>query len=202
MKSYICIDLETTGFSPDTCDIIEVCAWKIKEGVVKEKYATLVRPVVYVPRNVQQITNITMDMLSDCEPVEPVLANLFEFCEDLPFLGHNLPFDYSFLLNKGKRIGLDFSLKGTRTGIDTLKLCKRYLSLESNKLESVCTALNLPIEHKEFHRASFDVYATNMLYDYFYIYFPNLMGVSTPELLSMNDKKYGKVENDAVLPLD
>ena len=146
MNSYISIDLETTGFSTDTCDIIEIGAWKIKDGVVVDKYCSLVRPYMYIPRNIQQITGITMEDVEDCEPIEPNLISLFEFCEELPFLGHNLQFDYRFLLSKGKNIGLDFSLNGTRTGTDTMKLAKSLLNLDSNKLQDVANHFNIHLD--------------------------------------------------------
>ena len=63
LNNYIALDLETTGFSPKNSDIIEIGAWKIKDGVVKEQFCTYVRPYVYIPRNIQQLTGITMDIL-------------------------------------------------------------------------------------------------------------------------------------------
>lgn len=61
MQDFIAVDLETTGFSTDTCDIIEIGAWKVKDGVVVDKFNTLVRPILYIPRTVQNITGITME---------------------------------------------------------------------------------------------------------------------------------------------
>ena len=127
MKDYIVLDLETTGFSPETCEIIEIGAWKVKEGVVVDKFCTLVRPLTYIPRDVQSITGITNEMVATCDTMEVILPEFFDFCEDLPFLGHNLPFDYRFLEYRGKFIGVDFSLKGSRLGIDTLYLSKKLL---------------------------------------------------------------------------
>lgn len=201
MNSYISIDLETTGFSTDTCDIIEIGAWKIKDGVVVDKYCSLVRPYMYIPRNIQQITGITMEDVEDCEPIEPNLISLFEFCEELPFLGHNLQFDYRFLLSKGKNIGLDFSLNGTRTGTDTMKLAKSLLKLDSNKLQDVASHFNIHLDDNKggYHRAGYDAYVTKLIYDRFLVLYNQAHGVVLPELLSIDDKKYGKVVNNETL---
>lgn len=201
MNSFISIDLETTGFSTETCDIIEIGAWKIKDDVVVDKFCSLVRPYIYIPRNIQQITGITMEDVQDCEPIEPNLISLFEFCEDLPFLGHNLQFDYRFLLAKGKNLGLDFSLDGTRTGICTLKLAKSLLKLESNHLSDVANHFQISLDDSKggYHRAGYDSYVTKLIYDRFKVYYPMANGVVLPELLSIDDKKYGKVVNNETL---
>lgn len=202
LTNYVVVDLETTGFSPDTCDIIQICGWKVSQGVVIDKFCSYVRPHFYIPRTIQSITGITNEALKDCEPIEVVLLDFFDFCGDFAFIGHNLSFDFEFLRIKGKRLGVDFTLNGTRTGIDTLKLCRKYANLSSNKLQDVATALNIPIEGVQFHNAESDVYVTKMIYDYFCINFPALSDVRIPELLTCMDKKYGKVVNNDALPLD
>lgn len=201
MFDYVSVDLETTGFNCETCDIIEIGAWKIKKGVVTDKFCTLVRPVLYIPRTVQEITGITMEDIADCETIEPVLIEFFDWCEDLPFLGHNLPFDYKFLKFKGKNLGLDFSLKHSRQGIDTLNLCRKYKKFPSNKLRDVAESMQLQLhpENSSFHRAGYDSYITKLIYDRFLYEFPKVLDVNTPCILDSNDSKYGKAVNNDTL---
>lgn len=202
MTDYISFDLETTGFSPETCDVIEIGAWKVKSGVVVDKFCTLVRPIMYIPRTVQEITGITNEMVADSETIEPTLFEFFDFCEDLPFLGHNLPFDYRFIEYRGKYLGLDFSLKGQRQGIDTLQLSKKLLNSENHKLETVANVLGINIgsrEDTEYHRAGFDSYITKLVYDRFLYSYPNMFDVTSPKLLNVGDSKYGKVVNNDTL---
>lgn len=202
MNTYVALDVETTGFSPDTCDIIELSGWKINDGVVIDKFDSLVRPVIYIPRTVQEITGITMDDVQGCEPIEVVLVDFFEFCGDYDFLGHNLPFDYSFLCTKGKRLGLDFSLRGSRLGIDTLKLSRKYLNIKSNKLEDVVKHFQIDkLSGGDYHRAYYDSYMTKLVYDRFVANY-NTSDVLIPEVLNKDNKLYGKVENTDALPLD
>lgn len=201
MKDYVSIDLETTGFSADKDDIIEIGAWKVKQGVVVDKFTTLVRPIAYIPRTIQQLTGITMEDVKDCETVEPNIIELYDFCEDLPFLGHNLSFDFNFLQAKGKAVGLDFSLKRRRCGIDTLKLSKKYLNLENNKLETVASHFNIQLDAERggYHRAGYDAYITKLIYDRFALLYPKCEGVSIPELIALDNKNYGKVVNNETL---
>ena len=203
MKDYVVLDLETTGFSPQTNEIIEIGAYKIKDGVVVGKFCTFVRPSCYIPLNVQNITGIKMSDVEDANPIEEVIVEFFEFCEDLPFLGHNLSFDYNFLVEKGNAVGLDFTLGRMRQGIDTCNLAKKYLKLTDNKLHTVYEHFNINIgSPTQFHRASFDAYATKLIYDRFLLYNNNMPGVTIPELLDKSTVVYGKARLDDVLPLE
>lgn len=197
MNTFISVDLETTGLSPEVSDIIEIGAWKVKDGVVVDKFVTLVRPVMYIPRTVQEMTGITMEDVADCQTIEPTLLEFHDWCGDMPFLGHNLPFDYRFLCHKGKFIGLDFSLGSTRCGIDTLTLSKSYLTLANNKLETVASHFNIQLQSDRggYHRAGYDAYVTKLVYDRFVYGFPNIASISIPQQLDTNNGKYGKATN-------
>lgn len=201
MKDYITVDLETTGLAVDTSDIIEIGAWKVKNGTVVDKFCTLVRPIIYIPRTIQEMTGISMEDVKDCETIEPVILEFFDWCEDLPFLGHNLQFDFKFLMAKGKVVGVDFSLGGKRAGIDTLKLSKTLLKLPNNKLKTVADSMNITLDDKKggYHRAAYDSYITKLVYDRFLVNNTNVLIVSTPELLVEDSNKYGEVTNNATL---
>lgn len=200
MQNFISLDLETTGFSTDTCDIIEIGAWKIKDGVVVDKFSELVRPILYIPRTVQSITGITMDMVADCETIDTIGLEFFDWCEDYPFLGYNLPFDYKFLCVKGKQLGVDFSLKHTRQGIDVLHLIKKYCSGDSNKLRDVANRFNIDLSNSgQFHRANYDAYVTKLVYDRLLFSYPKVFEVTTPVILDTNNGQYGKVINNDTL---
>lgn len=205
MDSFIAFDLETTGLSPENNEIIEIGAWKVKDGVVISKFTSLVRPRGYIPRDVQTLTGITNEMLVGELTIEDVIPEFFEYCEDLPFLGHNLPFDYSFLCKKAKPLGYDFGLNGKRCGIDTLKLCTSYLkSCPSKKLEDVSKYFGIFVGGSDltFHRASYDAYITKLIYDRFKCYYPTLSGVLVPMILDKTESSYGKVVCDDVLSFE
>ena len=200
MQDFIALDLETTGLSTDSCEIIEIGAWKFKDGVAVDKFNTLVRPIVYIPRTIQSITGITMEMVEGCETFETIGVEFFDWCGDLPFLGYNLPFDYRFLCNKGKPLGVDFSLKRTRQGVDVLHLIKKYQSFKSNKLRDVAENMNIDLSGSQnWHRASYDAYITKVIYDRLLLGYPNIFEVTTPQLLDLDNSQYGKVVNNDTL---
>ena len=202
MDSYIVFDIETTGFAPNLNEILEISAYKVVKGVVRDKFSRLVRPLGYIPRSIQEMTGITQDMVKDADTIEVVLSDFYDFVEDLPFLGHNLQFDYGFIKFKGKNLGFDFTRNGLRTGICTLDLSRSYLNLNSNKLLDVIKSLDIPFCDGKTHRAEYDVYLTKLLYDYFLINYPNMYKVITPVLLDTDSAKYGKATNTDVLPFE
>ena len=205
MISYVSLDLETTGFSPYNNEIIQIGAWKVKDEVVVDKFDTYVKPIQYIPREVQALTGITPEMVSCYPSIDEILPEFFEFCEDLPFLGHNLQFDYSFLLVKGNDIGIDFSLGKTRQGIDTLKLSKRFFpNFPKHSLEYLVERFKILGGGTGFHNASNDAYMTKLVYDRFLYNSKTVVGSRLPELLDggKSNSRYGKVENNGTLSFD
>lgn len=203
MLDYTALDLETTGFSSSNNDIIEIGAYKVKSGVVIDKFCTLVRPILYIPQVVQSLTGITMEAVKDCDVMEVVLPEFFDWCEDYHFLGHNLKFDFDFLMYKGKIVGVDFTLGGTRQGICTLELSRKFLNLESNKLESVMEHFKIHLNNDmQLHRAEVDALVTKTVYERFQYFFRGAGEVDLPSVLLVNTSKYGKVVNDSVLDFE
>ena len=200
LNRYIALDLETTGFSATSSDIIEIGAWKIEDGVAKEKFCTYVRPYSYIPRNIQQLTGITPEMVKDSPVLEEILFEFFDWCSDYPFVGHNIQFDYSFLVTKGKNIGLDFTLSKSRMGIDTLKLSKKYLNLQSNKLKDVLDYFNIEYDEDSLHSAKVDSYMCKLLIDRFNTIVKGADLIPSP--LDEDGRKYGTVTNEETLSFE
>ena len=70
MNTFVVVDLETTGFSPDVNEIIEIGMWKIKDGVAVAKFSELVKPRGYISREIQRITGIAPEMVADARGIE------------------------------------------------------------------------------------------------------------------------------------
>lgn len=203
MTDYVVLDLETTGFSPYANEIIQIGAHKIKDGISVDKFVTYVKPIQYIPTEVQSLTHITPEMVSTYPSIDEVLPEFFNFCSDLPFLGHNLSFDYDFLVVKGKECGVDFSLGGTRQGIDTLSLARKFFpKMKSHKLEHLVEEFGINLGNRKFHDAEFDAYATKLVYDRF-VYNPyTVRSAEMPVLLTKNKGQYGKVACDDTLSFE
>lgn len=156
--SYICVDVETTGLNPGVEKLIEIGAVKVVDGKAVEHFQSLVQPGRPVGQHIEALTGITDEMLADAPTVSEVVPVFRQFCEELPLVGHNLMFDFSFLKKAMVNANLDFE----RSGIDTLRIARRYLpELESRRLGFLC-------EHFGFahtaHRALGDAEATSALY--------------------------------------
>jgi len=158
---FTAIDIETTGLSPEKEKIIEIGAVKYEDGVQKEIFSTLVKPQIAVlPARITELTGITQEMLKDAPGEEEVMASLLRFLEgETVLLGHNLPFDYSFLKVAAGRVGADFSFQG----IDTLVLARQCRpDLPSKTLAAMCAAYDIINAHA--HRAYEDACAAAELF--------------------------------------
>lgn len=205
MNTFVVVDLETTGFSPDVNEIIEIGMWKIKDGVAVAKFSELVKPRGYISREIQRITGIAPEMVADARGIEEIMPEVFDFCEDLPFLGHNLPFDYTFLKAKGNANGYDFSLGGNRLGVDTLQLSRRYFPNSSHKLAAMADLFNIKVKEgadSSFHRAAFDAYVTKLVYDRFLYLYPDIPDVINPMPIIKDEANYGRAINSGVLSFE
>lgn len=118
--NLIAVDVETTGLSAGIDEIIEIGAVKIENGSMTETYQSFLRPERVLPARITELTGITGEMIMDARPAGEVLPEFLAFAGGLPLLGHNLPFDYSFLKAACEKQKLSFE----REGIDTLRLAR------------------------------------------------------------------------------
>ena len=199
---YICLDIETTGLSPKTDSIIEIAGWHIVDGVPIKKFSELVQPPTYIPSFIERKTGVTNRMVQTARTVEEVLPEFCNFCGNLPIVGYNIGFDYRMLVEKSKYLGYDFSLGETRYGLDVFKLVRKYLpSLGSKKLEDVMNYMGIvvpPIDGRALHCAEYDSYITKLVLDAFIV--NGCKDVLFTPLDKKDDKVYGEVFNDEVLP--
>lgn len=158
-QQFIAVDIETTGLSPIKDKIIEIGAVKVMEGKVIEKFSRLVDPQIALPERIIELTGITDDMVYGQETIETVIKDFLEFAGELPLLGHNILFDYSFLKTAAVKEKLGYE----RKGIDTLYLSRViHEELESKSLGSMCSYYGIVNEHH--HRAYDDAIASMELY--------------------------------------
>jgi DNA polymerase III epsilon subunit-like protein len=60
-RTYVALDLETTGLDPDHDAIIEIGAVKFRGDEVLEAWSTLVRPERPIPYRITRLTGIRQD---------------------------------------------------------------------------------------------------------------------------------------------
>lgn len=158
--TFCVIDLETTGGSPQACEITEVGAVKLRGGECLGTFQTLVNPGAAIPPEITVLTGITQAMVLPAPKIEQVLPSLLEFIGDAVIVGHNIRFDLSFL-----RAALDRTERPrlTNRSIDTCALARRLVRDEvpNCKLGTLAQRFGLP--HEPTHRALDDALATGDL---------------------------------------
>jgi DNA polymerase-3 subunit epsilon len=95
--TFVVVDLETTGGSPQACRITEFGAVKIHAGEVIGEFQSLVYPGQSIPVGISALTGITDAMVAARPPVEAVLPTFLEFCRGTALVAHNARFDLGFL---------------------------------------------------------------------------------------------------------
>lgn len=158
---FTAIDIETTGLGPEKARIIEIGAVTYENGERGEAFSTLVHPqIAKLPARITELTGITEEMLADAPEEAEAMEGLLCFLEgEDVLLGHNIPFDYSFLKVAAGRLGKAFEYEG----IDTLllaRLCRP--ELPSKTLTAMCEEYAITTECA--HRAYEDAVAAAELY--------------------------------------
>ena len=147
MKEYVSVDVETTGLAPKQDKIIEIGAVRVRDGQIVGSFTCFVNPGRILPAHITELTGILQEQVDEAETMESVLPAFLEFAGDLPLVGHRILFDYGFLKRAAVNMRLDFE----RSGVDTLKLSRQFLSeLPSRRLSALCEHFEIPIQA---HRA-------------------------------------------------
>ena len=152
---FVVFDIETTGFSPLTCQIIEIGAVKVENGAITDRFSTFVNPKVPIPYRIEQLTSINDSMVMDAPDIHTVLPEFMKFCEDSVLVAHNADFDMSFIIENCKREGLPQEF----TYVDTVGMARFLLpALNRFKLDTVAKAVGVSLDHH--HRAVDDAACT------------------------------------------
>ncbi|WP_027084342.1 PolC-type DNA polymerase III [Cohnella panacarvi] len=152
---YVVFDIETTGLSVTNNKIIELAGVKMHKGQEIGRFATFINPHEPIPYNIQQLTNITDDMVKDAPELEPKLREFIDFIEDAVLVAHNARFDVGFMQEACKRHGLP---PIPNPALDTLELA-RYLHphMKNHRLNTLADLYKVSLESH--HRAIDDTIA-------------------------------------------
>jgi len=152
-RPMVFVDLETTGANADCDRITEIGIVEIDGDHILE-WSTLVNPGVPIPAFIQNLTGITDEMVANAPPFEAVAQEALERLKGRLFVAHNARFDYGFLRNEFKRLGIKFS----STALCTVKLSRRlFPQHHKHNLDALIQRHNLPIDNR--HRALGDAKA-------------------------------------------
>ncbi len=154
--TFVAFDFETTGLSVVYDSPTELGAVKIVDGVITETFSTLIDPQRPIPEEVSKKTGITDAMVKGKPLFEDVLPDFYKFSYGCALVGHNIAFDFPFLLKYGNKHGYTF---GDRKTFDTLGMAPRAIpGIDTLTLDNVLQSLGLVNDNA--HRALSDATAT------------------------------------------
>ncbi len=157
----IVLDFETTGLYPDNGDrVIEIGAVLLRNQEIVDQFQSLVNPGFFINREIETITGISNDMLSEAPSTPEVMEQFVKFIDTYPLVAHNASFDQHFLETElghfGKKRPLNFSC--------TLRIARRlYPDVINYKLETLVNYKKIPI-NGQLHRALADAEMAALLW--------------------------------------
>ncbi len=151
LPCYVLLDLETTGATPTRDRITEIGLIRYENGVEVGRWNTLINPEVSIPPFIQRLTGINQAMVSHAPTFVQVCETVLQWLDQAVLCAHNVRFDYGFLKNEFKRIGVSFQKKL----LCTVKLSRKlYPQHHSHSLNAIIERFHLVCSQR--HRAMGD----------------------------------------------
>ncbi|CBL44931.1 Hypothetical protein HDN1F_13480 [gamma proteobacterium HdN1] len=158
VEYLIAIDFETTGLEASSAAITEIGAVKFKiSGEIVDQFEMFAYPGTPIPVRIQELTGITDEMVTGCEPPLFVWKKFLDWADGAnTFIAHNAPFEARFVRalyeKEGEMPNIYF--------IDTLQISRNRLPEESSySLKNL-----VKFKEGEPHRALADAKACSTLY--------------------------------------
>ncbi len=123
--TFVVVDLETDGGSPQGAGITEIGAVKVRAGQVVGEFQTLVSLGRPLPPFIRALTGITDEMLLDAPALSAALPAFLEFAHGAVLVAHNAPYDVGFL--KGACAQMDMPWPDPQV-LDTARLARHVLT--------------------------------------------------------------------------
>ncbi|MEX2157797.1 MAG: helicase C-terminal domain-containing protein [Dehalococcoidia bacterium] len=142
-RSYVALDLETTGLDPDRDAIMEVGAVRFDVDGGCETFSTFVDPRQPISYRIERLTNICDADVAGAPLFANVAPDLEAFIGDRPIIGQNIAFDLKFLERGGVR--------PPAPSYDTQELASLLLpGLPEQNLRSIARYLGIdfPVQHR------------------------------------------------------
>jgi DNA polymerase III subunit epsilon len=150
-RPLVFLDLETTGATAHFDRITEIGLVEVDRGDPVGEWSSLVNPQRRIPPGIQALTGINDRMVADAPTFEDLAPALFERLDGKVLVAHNARFDYGFLRNEFRRVGLRYAPKV----LCTVKLSRRLFPQERrHNLDSLIQRHGLACDNR--HRALAD----------------------------------------------
>ena len=138
---------------PDRDEILEIGAVKFRDGVVLDRWESLVRPQQQIPYKVTQLTGLRWSDVARAPTISQVVPNLTRFVGDSPIIGQSIEFDLAMLARAGARL--------KNVAWDTFELATLLVPEAAvYNLRSVAEKLGVEEQETQTHRALADAELT------------------------------------------
>jgi predicted DnaQ family exonuclease/DinG family helicase len=154
-RTYVAIDLETTGLQPKADEIIEIGAVLFDEDGVRGTFDRLVSPGRKLTQFITLLTGISDSDLEDAPAFEEIADDLRAFISDHAIVGQNVSFDLNFLAAKG--------IRPAGPVFDTRNL-SRTLRPDATEHGLAILAANFGVVNDSAHRALSDADTTRRVF--------------------------------------
>ncbi len=158
---FVVVDVEATGAKTPPNRLIELGAYRIREGRIVDKFLSLVNPEIPIPRFVMALTGITNEMVKTAPVFADIAPRWLDFVSESVLVAHNAPFDTSFLNHAISRVYPGHRMVNPH--LCTVRLSRRALpELTNHRLDTIASHFSIPIISR--HRAGSGALATAKLF--------------------------------------
>ncbi|NQI69663.1 PolC-type DNA polymerase III [Streptococcus suis] len=157
--TYVVFDVETTGLSAVNNALIQIAASKMHKGNIIAEFDEFIDPGHPLSQFTTELTGITDEHVRGSKPLEQVLREFQDFCQDSIMVAHNATFDVGFMNVNYERAGLPII---SQPVIDTLEFARNlYPDYKRHGLAALTKRFGVALEHH--HMANYDAEATGRL---------------------------------------
>ena len=152
---FCVVDTETTGGSAAMNRIIEFAAYHVRDGIILGRYHTLLNPGMPIPPWITLLTGIDDEMVKNAPRFADAAPAIRSILAKGVFTAHNAGFDYGFVQEEFRRVGVRWEAEK----VCTVRLARiLFPELPSRSLGALCEHLLIDIADR--HRAHGDAEAT------------------------------------------
>ena len=154
---FVVLDLETTGAKAPPSRVIEIGAYRVRDGEIHDAFHTLVDPQMPIPRFVGMLTGISDEMVRKAPKFAEVADELMKFIGTSVIVAHNSQFDMGFLNYEIAKVYGEYRL--SNQSLCTVQLARGVIDgIDNHKLKTVANYYS--VELINHHRAAEDALAT------------------------------------------
>jgi len=169
-RPIVFFDIESTGTSPRSDRIIELCIIKFTPDKQQSTHTYRINPQRPIPSDSIEIHGITDEDVADCPPFPKLAQEIADVLEGCDLAGYNIVrFDIPMLQEEFKRAGVYFEVESRRI----LDVQRIYHRMEPRDL-SAALRFYCNEEHVDAHGAEADVVATIKVFEGQLKRYPNL----------------------------